>query len=190
MIFRTAYFHAGTGSVLHSGIYNREFSSMLASLGMAGLAYAVISMSGGTALVSFGVLIALALVSFPFFRRYIFREQFLITTFDRNSGMVSIRQEGLFPRVVAGFPITDIRTVLVRTKKSTIENTDGVEFVKKISLQHNTAIPGFGDESSLFILTLLLADGTDRIIFADTCMQDVIEAHGRIQNFLDIQSSS
>ncbi|MGC2064104.1 MAG: hypothetical protein WA610_14105 [Thermodesulfovibrionales bacterium] len=190
MIFRTAYFNTGTGSVLHSGIYNREFASMLGSLGMAGLAYAVISMSGSSGLVSFSVLIVLALVSFPFFRRYIFREHFLTTTFDKSSGMVGIRQEGIFHRMVAGFPMADVRSILIRTKKSTIENTDAVEFVKKISLQHHTAIPGFGDDSSLFILTLILADGTDRIIFADTCMQDVIEAHGRINNFLDIQSSS
>jgi hypothetical protein len=190
LIFRTGYFHTGTGSVLHSGIYNREFSSMLGSLGMAGLAYAVISMSGGSRLVSFAALIVLALVSFPLFRRYIFREQFLITAFDKNSGMVLIRQEGLIRRMVAGFPIADVRAILIRTKKSSIENTDAVEFVKKISLQHNTAIPGFGDDTSLFLLTLTLADRTDRVIFADTCMQDVIEAHGRIADFLDIQSSS
>lgn len=163
---------------------------MLASLGMAGLAYAVISMSGGPHLLSFAVLIALALVSFPFFRRYIFREQFLITAFDKTSGMVGIRREGLLNSMVAGFPIADIRTILIRTKKSAIENTDAVEFVKKISLQHNTAIPGFGDDSSLFMLTLTLTDGSDRIIFADTGMQAVIEAHARITDFLDIQSSS
>jgi hypothetical protein len=190
LIFRTAYFKAGTGSVLHSGIYNREFSSMLGSLGMAGLAFAVVSLSGGTRLASFAVLITLSLVSFPFFRSYIFREQFLITSFDRKTGMVTIRQEGLLHRQVAGFPMADIRTLLIRTKKSAIENTDGVEFVKKISLQHHTVIPGFGEDTSLFLLTLILADGSERIIFTDTCMQDVVEAHGRIHNFLDIQYSS
>ena len=190
MIFRTAYFHTGTGSVLHSGIYNREFASMLGSLGMAGLAYAVVSMSGGSALVSFAVLIAFAMVFFPFFRRYIFREHFLTTTFDKSSGMIGIRKDGVFQRMVACFPVADIRTILIRTKKSTIENTDAVEFVKKISLQHHTTIPGFGDDTSLFMLMLILDDGSNRIIFADTCMQDVIEAHDRITDFLDIQSSS
>lgn len=163
---------------------------MLASLGIAALAYAVISMSGGPHLLSFAVLIVLALGAFPFFRRYIFREQFLIAAFDKTSGMVGIRREGLFPRVVAAFPMANVRTILIRTKKQAIENTDGVEFVKKISLQHHTLIPGFGDDSSLFMLTLILVDGSDRIIFADTCMQDVLEAHGRITDFLDIQSSS
>ncbi len=190
MIFRTASFDASAGSVLHSGIYNREFSSMLGSLGLAGLAYAVVRMGGGPAAVSFAVLIGLALVSFPLFRRFIFREQFLVSTFDSSTGQVSIRLEGLFPRTVDGFPLRALRTVLVRQKKETIENTDGVEFVKKISLQHNTAIPGFGDETTLFLLTLILADGSERVIFAETCMQDVIEAHGRIQHFLEIQTTS
>ncbi|MBA4374179.1 MAG: hypothetical protein C0402_15115 [Thermodesulfovibrio sp.] len=189
MIFRTAYFNAGADSVLHSGIYNREFSSMLGSLGVASLAYAAISMSGGPRLAAFAALVSLALVSFPFFRRYIFREHFLTTAFDKKSGRVQISREGLVNRILAGFPLSDIRTVLIRTKKTSIENTDGVDFVKKISLQHHTAIPGFGEETSLFMLTLTLADGTNKIIFADTCMQDVIEAHGRVQNFLDIQSS-
>jgi hypothetical protein len=147
-------------------------------------------MGGGTQLVSFAVLITLALVSFPFFRSFIFREQFLTTAFDRKTGTVTIRREGLFPRLVAGFPMADIRTLLIRTKKSAIQNTDGVEFVKKISLQHHTVIPGFGEDTSLFMLTLILADGSERIIFADTCMQDVVEAHSRIHNFLDIQSTS
>lgn len=190
MILRTANFFAGADSVLHSGIYNREFSSMLGSLGIAGLAYAAVSLSGGTRLLSFAALIGLALLCFPLLRTYIFREQLLLTTFDRSAGTVTIEQKGLLNRRVAAFPLADLRTVLIRTKKTVIENTDGVDFVKKISLQHHTAIPGFGEETSLFLLTLTQSGGTDSIIFADTCMQDVIEAHGRIIDFLDIQSSS
>lgn len=163
---------------------------MLGSLGMAGLAYAVITMSGGSGVAAFAALLVLALVSFPFFRRYIFREHFLRTTFDKAAGTAGIGQEGFFRGTSAGIPLADIRQIVIRTRKSAIENTDAVEFVKKISLQHNTAISGFGDDTSLFMLTLVLADGSERIIFADTVMQDVIEAHDRISTFLDIQSSS
>ena len=164
---------------------------MLGSLGAAGLAYAVVITGGGSGLISFAVLILTALVLFPFFRRYIFRERFLNTSFDRKSGMVTLFQEGLFGKIAgkpaAGFPVSAISSIVIETKKLSIENADAVEFVKKISLQHNTVIPGFGEESLLYLLTLKLTDGTDRIIFAETCMQHAVEAHGRIQQFLDKQ---
>ena len=162
---------------------------MLGSLGAAGLAYAVVITGGGSGVVSFAVLILTALVLFPFFRRYIFRERFLNTSFDRKSQKVTLFQDGLFGKMagkpVAGFPLSAINSIVIETKKLSIENADAVEFVKKISLQHNTVIPGFGEESLLYLLMLKLTDGTDRIIFSDICMQHATEAHSRIQQFLD-----
>ena len=46
-------------------------------------------------------------------------------------------------------------------------------------------IPGFGEEKTFFMLKLKLADGTDRMIYADTEMQGVIDAHEEIKGFLE-----
>ena len=80
--------------------------------------------------------------------------------------------------------ISSIKDISIETKKQAIENPDAVEFVEKISLQHGTVIPGFGKEKVLFLLKLHLADGTEKTIYADNAMQDVISAHDEIREFL------
>ena len=185
LTFRTRYFDAGTGSVLHSGIYNREFSSMLASVAAAGLTYMALVNRGGSGWPAFAGLLGVALITFPLFRRYVFREQYLRTVFDKTQGRVSVFREGLYGRVVEDFPLAEIGNVLIETKRTVVENTDGVEFVKKISLQHHTAIPGFGEENALYLLTLKLAGGRDLIIFAGESMEDAISAHAVIKKFIE-----
>ncbi len=158
---------------------------MLASVAAAGLTYMAIASRGGSGLPAFAGLLGVALITFPLFRRFVFREQYLRTTFDRPRGKVSIFREGLYCRMVGGFPLADIKSILIETKKTAVENADGVEFVKKISLQHHTAIPGFGEENALYLLTLKLAGGRDLIIFAGKSMEDAISAHAVIKKFIE-----
>ena len=92
---------------------------------------------------------------------------------------------GITKRMRDSIPMRDIDNVLIEQKRSEIENPDAVEFVEKISSQHGMAIPGFGEEKTFFLLTLKLRDGTDRLIFADSDMQDVMRAHHEIKEFLE-----
>jgi len=185
LIFRTSYFSVSGSSVLHSGIYNREFSSMLSSMAAAGAAYAFMALRGSGKIYAFGVLAAVALLSFPIFRQYVFRDRTLVTTLDGDSGRVRISLEGFRRRLVADILMSDVKDLLIETKKPLVSNADGVAFVKKISLQHNTPIPGFGDETLLYMLTLKLADGSDRVIFADSSMTDAVRAYDSIKAFLE-----
>ena len=186
LIFRTAHFKSDQGSVLHSGIYNREFSSMLASMVAAGLTYPVLEMMLKGSIFFYAALLCVATLSFPLFMLYAFKERFLTTVFDQGAGIVEIFLDGLLRKKTASFPLQNIRNIMIEKKTAVIKNPDGVEFVKKISLQHHTVIPGFGDETPIFLLKLGLTDGTDRILYSDNTMRNVIDAYDRIKEFLKI----
>ncbi|MDP2156082.1 MAG: hypothetical protein Q8K68_00035 [Nitrospirota bacterium] len=186
LVFRTTKFIAEQGSVLHSGVYNREFSSWLASFTFAGIAYFFLVMSFGKEVVFYAISLVLFIGTFPLFRTYVFREQFLETVFDRAEAKAVIIRHGIRKKVLETIPLSDIKGLWIDTQKTEIVNRDGVEFVQKISAQHNAAIPGFGEETTFYSLKLKRAEKTDRTIFAESSMQDVISVYDEIKEFLKI----
>lgn len=186
LVFRTANFIADQGSVLHSGVYNREFSSWLASFTFAGIAYFFLVMSFGMEIVFYAIFMVLFIGTFPLFRKYVFREQFLETVINRAEAKIAIIRHGIRKKVLETIPSADITALWIDTQKTEIVNRDGIEFVQKISAQHNAAIPGFGEETIFYSLKLRRADGTDSTIFAERSMQDVIAVYDEIKEFLKI----
>ncbi len=186
LVFKTANFIADQGSVLHSGVYNREFSSWLASFTFAGIAYFFLVMSFGKEIVLYAVAMVLFIGTFPLFLKYVFREQFLETVIDRAEAKAIIIRHSIRKKVLETIPMADITGLWIDTQKIEIVNRDGVEFVQKISAQHNTVIPGFGEETIFYSLKLRRADGTDRILFADKTMQDVISVYDEMNEFLKL----
>jgi len=186
LVFRTANFTAGQGSVLHSGVYNREFSSWLAAFTLAGIAYFFLVMSFGKRTVMYAVFMVLFIGTFPLFRKYVFREQFLETVIDRASAKIVITRQGIRKKILEKVPLADITGLWIDTQKTEVKNRDGVEFVQKISAQHNAAIPGFGEETTFYSLKLKYADGQERVVFADSKMQDVIAVYDEMKEFLKI----
>jgi hypothetical protein len=186
LVFRTANYSAGKGSVLHSDIYNREFSSWLASFTLAGIIYFFLVMSFGKQVVLYAISLVLFIGTFPLFRKYIFREQFLETVIDRAETKVIIIRHGIRKKILETIPLSDITGLWIDTEKTEIVNRDGVEFVQKISAQHHTVIPGFGEETTFYSLKLKRADKADRTIFAESSMQDVISVYDEIKEFLKI----
>jgi hypothetical protein len=186
LVFRTASFSDETASVLHSGIYNREFASVLASLALAGLVYLLLVTHFEKTVLFNIVFVAVFVGGFPFFRTFIFKEKYMETVFDTAAGKAEIFITGITRRKKESIALADIGQVLIESRKQKIENPDGVEFVEKISLQHGVAIPGFGEETVRYLLRLKLSDDTYRTIHADTDMQAVMEAHGEIITFLNM----
>jgi hypothetical protein len=186
LVFRTASFSDETVSVLHSGIYNREFASVLASLAFAGLVYMLLETHFEKTVLFNIVFIAVFVGGFPFFRTFVFKEKYMETVFDTAAGRAEIFIAGIMRRKKESIALSDIGQVLIESRKQKIENPDGVEFVEKISLQHGVAIPGFGEETVRYLLKLKLEDGTYRTIYADKDMQAVMEAHGEIIAFLNM----
>ncbi|MEJ2695609.1 MAG: hypothetical protein P8013_03085 [Candidatus Sulfobium sp.] len=186
LVFRTSSFSTGTASVLHTGIYNREFASALASMAVAGLVYTLLVVSYGRSFIAYAAFIVLFVGGFSFFRKFIFRGRYLEAIFDREGKVVTISVGGITKRVRDRIPLNSVNEVIIETKKTKIENPDGVEFVEKISLQHGVAIPGFGEETVSYLLKLKLADGSDRTIYTSGEMKDAISAHEAIKKFLEL----
>lgn len=186
LIFKTSNFTADRGSVLHRGIYNKEFASALSSLCIAGLSYMVVVMNFRKGVLSHIVFLAVFAAGFFFLRSLVFIEKFMETVIDQAAGRTEIYMVGVKRKKRDSISIKDINNILIEQTKSVIENPDGVDFVEKISSQHGMAIPGFGEEKTFFLLKLKLSDGTDRLIFADSDMHDVMRAHDEIKEFLRI----
>ncbi len=186
LIFTTPAYKAGPDSVLHSGIYNREFSSMLASAAVAGVIYVIAAMNSRSTLVSSMSFLFVFACGVLLFRRFVFRESLMKAVFDRPNGEVKIYIKWITERVRETIAMGSIKQVRIDRKKQEVENPDAVQFVEKISAQHGTVIPGFGKEKVLFLLKLILSDGTERTIYSDESMEDVISAHEAINEFLEI----
>jgi hypothetical protein len=186
LLFRTASFAPDRGSVLHSGIYNREFSSVLASFALAGLAYFLLVLNFGREVFFYAVFMVLFIAAFPLFRRYVFRERYLEALFDRATAVAEIRLYGIRTRSLERMPLGRIAGIRIETTKSEVLNRDGAEFVEKISAQHGTVIPGFGEEKTFYSLILKYAEGGERTLFAGRSMQDVIFVYDEIKEFLKI----
>lgn len=185
LIFRTTSFSADTISVLHTGIYNREFTSVLASMAIAGLVYTLLVVHYGRSLLAYAAFILLFVGGFSFFRKFVFKARCLEAVFDKDKESVTISVGGLIRKTRDRFPLGSVGAAMIETKKTKIENPDGVEFVEKISLQHGMAIPGFGEEKVSYQLKLKLTDGSDRIIYVTGEMKSALSAHEAIKEFLE-----
>lgn len=82
LIFMTPSYQADKGSVLHQGIYNHEFASMISSLIVCGSAYALLAFNLEITAVHYISLIILFMAVFISFRKFIFREKELKAVFD------------------------------------------------------------------------------------------------------------
>jgi hypothetical protein len=184
LLFRTGHFSAERDSVLHKGIYNKEFASALSSLAVAGLIYAALAMQQKRTILPHVAFAVFFIGGYPLFRMFVFKDRFLEALFDRTRGLAEISVTGLIRKKTESLPLSAVKNILIETKKIGVENPDAVEFIEKISAQHGTVIPGFGEEKTFFMLKLLLADGSGRMIYADTEMKDVMDAHEEIKEFL------
>lgn len=174
LVLKAGSFRAEKGSVLHEGIYNREFISSLAAAVLGGtvvFALAVFFDLGIMNYVAGGVVFV---VSFPLLRAYIFRESFLLTEIDRAKGTVTIRLRKPFGSRTVTEPMDRLKEVRVHHTRIEVENRDAVEFVEKISLQHGTVIPGFGQAEELYSVELMF-DGKGTSVFVSK-EQDRAEA--------------
>lgn len=186
LIFTTPTYRADPDSVLHSGIYNREFSSALASAAVAGIVYMLVAFNTGNTIVRSLVFLLTFTVGFPFFRKFVFKEGLLEVVFNAVSGEAKIYTSWITKRLKETISIKNIKGISIESRKHEVENPDAVRFVKQISLQHGSVIPGFGEEKVLFLLKLHLSDGSERTIYSDNIMQDVLTAHDKIKVFLKI----
>ncbi len=189
LLFKTTKFIAEKGSVLHSGIYNRELTSSMAAgatLVALGLIFAD---SIKLTMYFWGYLLTAFVALFLGFRYIVFREPLLVLEVDREKGQVTITtRHGLFKKTKA-FGLSDLSGIDMGYSVSEPQNPDGVKVVEGIALQHFTVIPGFGQPTEFYTVRILKADGEIVVIFATG---DKSEAEGLLkdlQNALSVVNS-
>ena len=164
LIFKTSSFKAEKTSVLHSGVYTREFSSMLFASAAGIVSYMLTG--GRPQVVRYAVLLIIFVASFLGAGKYIFKERYLHVIFDRKDKTVYTEQSGLFTKKREKIPFANIKSVDPGSRKFVPENIDGINFVQKISAQHGSAVPGLGEAEEFITLSLILTDGSERMIYA------------------------
>ena len=164
LVFKTSSFKAERTSVLHSGVYSKEFSSMLLASATALGAY--ILTDSRPPLLRYIILIIIFALSFIGAHTFIFKERELQVVFDRKDRTAHLIQSGLLMKKREKVPFADITSVIVGSRQFTPQNIDGINFVQKISAQHGSAVPGLGEAEEFITLSLLLTDGSERMIYA------------------------
>jgi len=164
LVFKTSSFKAERTSVLHSGVYSKEFSSMLLASAAALAAY--ILTDSRPPLLRYTILVIIFAVSFIGANKFIFKDRELQVVFDRNDRTAHIIQSGLFINKRENIHFADIKSVIVGSRQFTPDNIDGINFVQKISAQHGSAVPGLGEVEEFVTLSLLLKDSSERMIYA------------------------
>lgn len=167
LVFTTSSFRAEKTSVLHSGVYTREFSSMLFASAVCITAYFIILYIGIISfIVRYLILVFLFVIAFLGSRKFIFRDRHLEVVFSKSDQTVIINHPGILGKNAEAIPFSDIQSVELGSRKFVPENIDGIDFVRKISLQHGSDVPGLGDIEEFVTLYLKLKNGSEKIIYA------------------------
>lgn len=166
LVLRTTSYKAEPGSVLHSGIYNRELTSSLAAGGVL-IALAIAVIAKGVHVASWHYLVAAGLFVglFMFFRMLVFYEDYLETTIHRGKGYVSVFRKGFISKTRT-VPLAEVEGFRRGYTAFAPENPDGIAFVEKVALQHGTVIPGFGEVKEFYTVNLELKDGETIMVFS------------------------
>ena len=167
LIFRTSSFRDEKTSVLHSGVYTKEFSSMLSASAVSVLAYMLMNnIMEELKTAAYITAIASFVAVFIGARKFIFRDTFLEVDFNRSKRTVSIHRPGILHSTSEEIPFDQIQSVEIGSRKFIPENLDGIDLVQKISAQHGSAVPGLNETEEFITLRLILSDGSERTIYA------------------------
>ena len=187
LIFRTSSFKAEKSSVLHPGVYTREFSSTLFASAVCILAYMSTGLPGiKLAIVRYIILIFIFVIVFLAAIKYIFKERYLEVDFDRSDKSVNIVRPGIIGKKIEKIDFEDIKSVDLGNKKFVPENIDGIKFVQKISAQHGSAMPGLSDTEEFITLSIMLKDGSEKIIYAGKVDEEPEIPVNEIRSFLNV----
>ncbi|MCI0469023.1 MAG: hypothetical protein L0Y62_03035 [Nitrospirae bacterium] len=179
LTLKTSSFKAEKGSILDSGIYNREFASILAAGSIMLLALFFFAIKARLSAVNFFTAFSVFILLFFFFRRVIFRETHLEAAFDRTKRRVNISLSGIIKknRSYSMDDIVEIRQGHIRINPT---NEDGIRLVEQIALHHGSVMPGFGMTSEFYTVDLLWKDNKTITLFSS---EDKDEADYVLEKF-------
>lgn len=184
--FRTQFFKAERGSILHTGIYNRELASSLGAGVLIVIVYFLFRPEPSVLIFLLAVL--MFGVFFFVLRVFVFREQYLEAVIDKKEGILSVRVKGL-RTIRTVYQLNEIQQVDIGHVVITPENPDGIKVVEKIALQHGTVIPGFGQKKEYFTVEFNLKGGKGVMIFATRLRAEAEGLKSEIEGFLGVQGA-
>ncbi len=183
---RTTSFKAERGSVLHSGIYNREFSSSLVAVTVSAAVLVFFALRHELQILHYVMAVAVFIVVFPLARFYLFKEPCLETVFDLDAESVSITLRKPFGSSSIKKPLDSLDDIRISHLRMEPENPDGVAFVKKIALQHGTVIPGFGQVEDFYNVELRF-DGEGFIILTTKTESEARAVVDKLRKYVRFQ---
>jgi hypothetical protein len=185
LVFSTTSFKAEKGSVLHSGIYNRELASSLAA--GAAMTIAGFFFAARYKITALHFLLALVLFAalFLVFRTYIFREPLLCVTIDKDRGDINLSLDRMFGKKNISFELAGLKDIRQGHVSIAPENPDGIRLVEKVALQHGTVIPGFGKTAEFYTVEMEFKDGRRIMIFSSPEPSAVNDIAIKIKNFIE-----
>ncbi len=182
---RTTSFKAERGSVLHSGIFNREFSSSFVAVTVSAAVLAFFALRHELQILHYVIAVAVFIVVFPLARIYLFKEPRLETVFDLDAKSVSITLSKLFGSRSIKRPLDSLDDIRISHIRFEPENPDGVAFVKRIALQHGTVIPGFGQVEDFYNVELRF-DGEGFIILTTRAEEEAEAVVAKLRRYVDV----
>jgi hypothetical protein len=184
LLLMTSSFRAERGSVLHSGIYNRELTSSLASGTLVGAVFLALVMAGVEVTAAY-VVPAVILFGglFVLFRKAVFYEEQLEAVFDRAGRVITVVVRR-FPKRRYTYPLDELADIREDHIVMTPENPDGISFVEKIAAQHGAAIPGFGETKEFYTVDLEFKDGRRMRVFSSREESGAGQLRMRLKEFI------
>lgn len=185
LVFRTSSFRAEKGSMLHSGIYNRETASTFAAGACIVLLGFFFASRPRLSNVSFIAVLPLFVLLFLFFRTFVFRETFLQAVIDKETNVVSIVHKGFFRTEKQLYALAGLESIREDYKAVAPENPDGIKIVEKIALQHGAVIPGFGAAAEFYTVEFEFKDAEKVMVFSSGDYSEANDVTKTFKNFIE-----
>jgi hypothetical protein len=177
-------FRPEKGSVLHSGVFNRELSSFIAAAAILTIIGFFFARYGSPRIPHAVAGVVLFVLLSLLFRKYLFHEPELKAIFDASTGSVTIARRGVLFQKRAAYPLAAISGMAVNRVVLRPENPEGIEIVEKIALHHYTVLPGFGEADEFFIVQLDFGRQTE-VLFSTRKGEEAEEVLGKLKGFMD-----
>lgn len=160
LLLRATNYGTDDSGVLHRGIFSRELSSTFLASSVSLIYLLIFSLKSDLDIFNYISALIIFIIAFPLSRMYIFCETYLETFIDRKENQIVVSRKGfLFAKEIKR-TLDDLTKIKLCKFVSEPKNEDGVEFVKKIALQHGTIIPGFGEKKVVFSVELLFSNSS------------------------------
>lgn len=181
-VFNTGAFTTEKGSMLHAGIHNREMKASLAAGAVLVIGVFVMRNTlGPMGLGHFFIAGAVFIGCFLLFRTLAFKDPG--RTLEISGQDVTVTTVGFTKRVMR-LTRNQVSSLALGRVVHDPRNLDGIAVVEKIALQHNTAIPGFGDVKTYHTVELCCTDGATIVLYADEDEVSAQDAFKTIDNYI------